>query len=210
MSTEHLKKDIQSNLYLVHDNKGNLENQSKYNSISRRMFNQNAAYSSPTMPQGNRDGLHKKELELIIKEIKDELHNLINEFSIVNEIAYTNEGSDLIMEQLKERLNDIDKKVSVLEERTKHLDKLPSKDEMARLLAESKEDMLEKIENLLKDKPSSDKTKLIVDEVITSKKLASEQDVELQVTKARNVQIIWTVSTLTLATGIIGLLIKFL
>ncbi|PGM91637.1 hypothetical protein CN958_17915 [Bacillus cereus] len=72
------------------------------------------------------------------------------------------------MEELKEKMHEMDKKISLIEERVKRLDKLPSGPEI----------------------------KQMVSEVIDSKNLANMDKVELEMTKSRNVQIIWTIGTI--------------
>jgi hypothetical protein len=146
-----------------------------------------------------------------IHNLKNELMELKENFLAFLENASHNEGdSTMDIDNLKEKINDIDKKVSILEERTKHLEKIPSRDEMIRLLSESTKEIVEKMDEKLKDKPSIDKTKITVDEILTSKRIPNEQFVETQVTKARNAQILWTIGALSIGVAVIGLFIRFL
>lgn len=153
------------------------------------------------------------------KEYSNEINSLKNELTYLKEMLLANlenanagnENVEVIrldIEKLAQQINDIDKKVIILEERTKYLDKIPNKDEMQKLLYEANKEIMEKIDEKLKDKPNDDKTHRLIDDVLTAKKIANETHVEVQVTKARNTQIIWTVSTLALATAILGLIIR--
>lgn len=83
------------------------------------------------------------------------------------------------MEKLTEKVNNIERDVAILIERTKNIDNLPSREEVKNIATTA-------IENKSKD-------------------LASKSDVDLAVTKARNVQIIWTLGAFV---GIAGLIIR--
>lgn len=111
----------------------------------------------------------------VMSDIRSELQHLKEQLIGFKEIAYSFDGGDIRMEQLKEKINDIDKKLAVLEERTKKLDDLPTRDELKNIVYDS----------------------------IERKELATKSDVELQVIKARNTQIIWTVGTIAVVAGVI-------
>lgn len=83
-------------------------------------------------------------------------------------------GGDEELENIMEKINEIDKKVAVIEERTKKLDDLPTKSEV----------------------------KNIVIEAIESKNIPSKTEVELNISRARNAQIIWTAGIVTTAVTI--------
>lgn len=70
--------------------------------------------------------------------------------------------------EVVEKLNSLEKKVAVIEERTKKLEDIPTKSEI----------------------------KNIVIEAIESKKIPNKSEVELQITKSKNTQIVWTVGTI--------------
>ncbi|TWL57686.1 hypothetical protein CHCC15325_1936 [Bacillus licheniformis] len=71
------------------------------------------------------------------------------------------------MEKIQEKLSEIDKKVAVIEERTKKIDNLPTKEEMKNLISET----------------------------ISNSGIATKEHVELKIISSRNVQIVWTIAT---------------
>ncbi|MEC1547465.1 hypothetical protein P9D77_03675 [Bacillus rugosus] len=83
------------------------------------------------------------------------------------------------MEKIEEKVNDLQTKIAVLEERTKKLEHIPTKDEL----------------------------KSILSEAIDSKEFPSKDYVESKVSKAVTKQVIWTASiiitSVSIATGVI-------
>ncbi|KKB91984.1 hypothetical protein WB24_11945 [Bacillus sp. CMAA 1185] len=79
------------------------------------------------------------------------------------------------MEKILEKVNEIDKKVAVIEERTKKLDNLATKDEI----------------------------KTLISEAITNSGMATKEHVELKIVSSRNAIILWTIGTVIAATGIL-------
>ncbi|PEC70900.1 hypothetical protein CON25_25555 [Bacillus thuringiensis] len=72
------------------------------------------------------------------------------------------------MEDLKNKVHDMDKRLAIIEERTKKLDDLPTAIEI----------------------------KQIISEVIDNKNLATVDKVELEINKSRNIQLTWTITTI--------------
>ncbi|WP_257155425.1 hypothetical protein [Bacillus cereus] len=103
-----------------------------------------------------------------LNSLNEETVDLRNWQNALHELAASVEGEGDEMEELKEKMHEMDKKISLIEERVKRLDKLPSGPEI----------------------------KQMVSEVIDSKNLANMDKVELEMTKSRNVQIIWTIGTI--------------
>ncbi|WP_255257349.1 hypothetical protein [Bacillus thuringiensis] len=84
------------------------------------------------------------------------------------EIASSYEGDSKDMEDLKNKVHDMDKRLAIIEERTKKLDDLPTAIEI----------------------------KQIISEVIDNKNLATVDKVELEINKSRNIQLTWTITTI--------------
>lgn len=136
--------------------------------------------------RGRSESIHLYTLNQAIKrEINDlrnkhrELHEM---FVSRGETAASFEEGGNGMEDLKRQVNEIDKKIAVIEERTKKLDDLPTAMEI----------------------------KQIVSDVIDSKNLATVDKVELEITKSRNIQLIWTIGTIITVTGLAVAIIKLL
>lgn len=169
----NVERKYQSNLYLI---EGIKSKRSNYKSINHRLLNRKGetANFDKYEIKGN-NNINNSELEGFILEVKEELHMLKNQISAVYEIGPTREGDENGMEQLRDKINDIDKKVAILEERTKILSDLPTRDEMKNIVLDSLE----------------------------NKNLATRSDVELQVLKSRNTQILWTIGTVIAAVGVL-------
>lgn len=114
----------------------------------------------------NDDLLHKiyKSTELLTDEIQH-----IKEVIAQSYVAPAKEDDNMYeLKEVVEKLNSLEKKVAVIEERTKKLEDIPTKSEI----------------------------KNIVIEAIESKKIPNKSEVELQITKSKNTQIVWTVGTI--------------
>ncbi|MBJ8054106.1 hypothetical protein JDS87_19645 [Bacillus cereus] len=72
------------------------------------------------------------------------------------------------MEELKKKVYEMDKKITLIEERAKKLESVPSGLEM----------------------------KQIISDVIDSKNLVSVDKLELEIIKSRNTQVLWTIGTI--------------
>lgn len=118
---------------------------------------------------------NEENLSLEFSDFKKELQELKELLFPSDTASGLNDWSESNMEQVMEKLNDIDKKVAVLEERTKKLDNLPTKEEIKNIITES----------------------------ISNTDIASKSDVELAVVKSRNTQLVWTVGSILAAVGVI-------
>ncbi|MFJ7585655.1 hypothetical protein [Bacillus cereus] len=170
MENEQLQNDLRSRMYVISGNNKDTSNYSnfigKIHTRTKNMINNSNINNKEQFPG---------DISNIINDLRADLENVKNQLSVFNEIAYAQGGSNLDMEQLKEKINDIDRKVAILEERTKRLDSLPTRDEM----------------------------KNIVFDTLENKNLVTNSEVELQIIKSRNTQIIWTIGTVIAAVGII-------
>ncbi|MBK5506637.1 hypothetical protein JFT97_19545 [Bacillus sp. TH12] len=86
------------------------------------------------------------------------------------------------MEDLKNKVHEMDKKLAIIEERTKKLDDLPTAMEI----------------------------KQIISDVIDSKNLATVDKVELEITKSRNIQLVWTIGTILTVVSLAVAAVKLL
>ncbi|MGG1137223.1 hypothetical protein [Bacillus mycoides] len=98
------------------------------------------------------------------------------------EIASSFEGGGNEMEDLKNKVHEMDKKLAIIEERTKKLDDLPTAMEI----------------------------KQIISDVIDSKNLATVDKVELEITKSRNIQLVWTIGTILTVVSLAVAAVKLL
>lgn len=192
-STEH--ETSQSN---IHDISQIMEMfdtyQKKSSRASRGIINNNIKrskfYSSET--NGEVIVTHVDVVPNSILQLNNEINLIKNEIEKIREmlvqfyIASAKEGENMyekeIMEKLEhttEKLHSVEKSVAVIEEKIKKLDSIPTTSE---------------IQN-------------IISNTIDRKNLPSKSDVKLQVIKARNTQITWTIGTIIAAATII---IKFL
>lgn len=122
--------------------------------------------------------------ELSNGEIKEMIHNVASQLSSIKEIASSKEG-DEVMEKIHDKINNLEKDVAVLVERTKKLDDIPTREEM----------------------------KNIITDVLDSrtKDMASKSDVKLEISNARTTQILWTIgSVLTVVTIATSIILKAL
>lgn len=124
-----------------------------------------------------------------LNQLNEEIADLRNEKNVLYEmllsqekVAASVEEEDDGMEDLKKKIHEMDKKISVIEERVKRLDNLPSGLEI----------------------------KQIISEAIDSKNLASVDKVELEITKSRNIQILWTIGTIIGVVSLAATIIKLL
>lgn len=120
---------------------------------------------------------------LEIQDIKKELDEIKKLMTPEAASGLIEDGSEYNLEKINEKINDIDKKVAVLEDRTKKLDNIPTKDEI----------------------------KNIISDVLDNKGLATKDFVKLEIEKGKNAQIRWTISiVLTIVTVASGIIIKVL
>ncbi|HFK1753502.1 TPA: hypothetical protein ACGXP3_003922 [Bacillus cereus] len=124
-----------------------------------------------------------------LNQLNEEIADLRNEKNVLYEmllsqekVAASVEEEDDGMEDLKKKIHEMDKKISVIEERVKRLDNLPSGLEI----------------------------KQIISEAIDSKNLASVDKVELEITKSRNIQILWTIGTIIGVVSLAATIMKLL
>lgn len=115
------------------------------------------------------------EKEVTLEEIQEQLTHIKEALDAYIQISgSTNEGGG-DMEKIFDKISEIDKKVAVLEEKSKKLDALPTRDEIKNIITDS----------------------------LNGKDLSTKSEVELQIVNARNTQIIWTVATVLTAVGLI-------
>ncbi|WP_255290601.1 hypothetical protein [Bacillus cereus] len=141
------------------------------------------------------------------KSLNEETVDLKNWQNTLHELAASVEAEGDEMEELKEKIHEIDKKISLIEERVKKLDQLPSGSEIKQIVSEVIDS-----KNLVSiDKMELETTKM-VSEIIDSKNknLASIDKMELAITNSRNVQIIWTVGTIVAVVSLAVAAIKLL
>ncbi|ASB90812.1 MULTISPECIES: hypothetical protein [Bacillus] len=107
-------------------------------------------------------------------KIRQEVQNIRHDIKQIKEVieariqlASSENGGGEMMEKIQEKLSEIDKKVAVIEERTKKIDNLPTKEEMKNLISET----------------------------ISNSGIATKEHVELKIISSRNVQIVWTIAT---------------
>lgn len=92
-------------------------------------------------------------------KMKTEIQYIKNTLEVISQVSSDlHEGSDILMEELKEKIYEIDKKMAVIEERTKKIDNLPTRDEM----------------------------RFLISDVISNSNFATKEHVEVKVEKARN------------------------
>ncbi|KZN96178.1 hypothetical protein AZI98_08940 [Aeribacillus pallidus] len=131
------------------------------------------------------DTLKKEQYQdKLILDLKIEVDTIRSELFSIKELIKTfvetasghqRNGGENEMEQIKEKIYELDKKISVIEERTRKIENIPTKDEM----------------------------KFLISEVIDNKNLPTRSDVESKISNARTQQILWTIAIITFATGII-------
>lgn len=143
----------------------------------------------PSIDTQGRDRNDGTYLYTLSQTVKAEITDLKNKHKELHDILVSREemaasfeegGSD--MEDLKKQVSEMDKKIAVLEERTKKLDDLPTAIEI----------------------------KQIISDVIDSKNLATVDKVELEITKSRNIQLVWTIGTIVTVTGLALAVIKLI
>ncbi|KAA6448588.1 hypothetical protein [Bacillus swezeyi] len=107
-------------------------------------------------------------------KIRQEVQNIRHDIKQIKEVieariqlASSENGGGEMMEKIQGKLSEIDKKVAVIEERTKRIDNLPTKDEM----------------------------KTLITETISNLDVATKEHVELKVVSSRNTMIVWTIAT---------------
>ncbi|AKE24346.1 MULTISPECIES: hypothetical protein [Bacillus] len=110
-----------------------------------------------------------------VQDIRSEIAQIKEAIEASLQTASSQNGGGDIMEKILEKVNEIDKKVAVIEERTKKLDNLATKDEI----------------------------KTLISEAITNSGMATKEHVELKIVSSRNAIILWTIGTVIAATGIL-------
>ncbi|WP_242491257.1 hypothetical protein [Bacillus cereus] len=102
---------------------------------------------------------------VVLRNEQNELHEMLLSQEAV---AASIEGAGDDMEELKKKVYEMDKKITLIEERAKKLESVPSGLEM----------------------------KQIISDVIDSKNLVSVDKLELEIIKSRNTQVLWTIGTI--------------
>ncbi|MBD8028135.1 hypothetical protein H9636_15920 [Ureibacillus sp. Re31] len=105
------------------------------------------------------------------------------------------------MEELIKKVNEIDKKVALLEERTKKIDSMPSKDEMKYIISSIIDG---------KNIPSKHEVENSITKIIKENDLPTNSDVSLKIEKAKNTQIRWTIGTIITIVSVATAIIKYL
>lgn len=119
----------------------------------------------------------KQEVKLLKQEI-DQLKEIINGLKIFEYAAFGRSEQD--MDEYFKKINDLDKRVAIIEERTRKLDEIPSKSE---------------IENII---------------IKRSEVFPSRVEMENMVLKAKNSILLWTFTAIASASSIIIAVIKLL
>lgn len=133
------------------------------------------------------EGIYKNSAFDDQKEILEQIAEIREALNAALEVAYQykqNEGGeDMDKDKMVEKLTEISTKVGVLEERTKKLEMIPTKEEMKYLISQA-------LQENLKDIPKTNDVKVIIDESIKEKGLSKKVDVDYKVEKAKNAIII--------------------
>ncbi|WP_244159099.1 hypothetical protein [Bacillus proteolyticus] len=136
--------------------------------------------------KGRKESIHRYTLHQSLEEevayLKNEQKALYEMLVSREEIASSFEGDDNDMEDLKNKIHDMDKRLAIIEERTKKLDDLPTAMEI----------------------------KQIISDVIDGKNLATVDKVELEINKSRNVQLTWTIGTIIAVVSLAVAVLKLL
>ncbi len=135
--------------------------------------------------QNDKKNIHNYKLNelnegiVVLRNEQNELHEmLLSQESIAASI----EGGSEDMEELKKKVYEMDKKITLIEERAKKLESMPSGLEM----------------------------KQIISDVIDSKNLVSVDKLELEIIKSRNTQVLWTIGTIISIVSLSVAVIKLL
>lgn len=139
-------------------------------------YYRSSSISKPYSEDMNVQYSHNNELN----DVREDINSLKSYLQHINEVAAGAEKrGDEELEKIEGKVNDLQTKIAVLEERTKKLEHIPTKDEL----------------------------KSIVSEAIDSKEFPSKDYVESKVSKAVTKQVIWTagiiITSVSIATGII-------
>lgn len=151
--------------------------------------------SSISKPSTIQLNIEIKKLQQDIKKLQDIL-TLNTEIS--SDILIEGDGN---MEELIKKVNEIDKKVALLEERTKKIDSMPSKDEMKYIISSIIDG---------KNIPSKHEVENSITKIIKENDLPTNSDVSLKIEKAKNTQIRWTIGTIITIVSVATAIIKYL
>lgn len=135
-----------------------------------------------------------------IDELRSEIEAMKSIVKNKAEVSGTVEEGDYFMDKLVEKLTDIDRRLSVIEEKSKKIDQIANKEETKLMI-------IENINN--RDIPTVEGIKNIVSETIENKnkgienslsaldeKIVTQSDLDLAIYKAKNSQLLWTVGTI--------------
>ncbi len=135
-----------------------------------------------------------------IDELRSEIEAMKSIVKNKEEVSGTVEEGDYFMDKLVEKLTDIDRRLSVIEEKSKKIDQIANKEETKLMI-------IENINN--RDIPTVEGIKNIVSETIENKnkgienslsaldeKIVTQSDLDLAIYKAKNSQLLWTVGTI--------------
>ncbi|QII50484.1 hypothetical protein G3M81_17890 [Bacillus paralicheniformis] len=140
-----------------------------------RLFRNNNEFSRGSDDENTKTKIEIQRLKRDIKQIKETIE-------AYSQLASSKNGGEEMMERIQEKLSEIDKKVAVIEERTKKIDNLPTKEEM----------------------------RILITETISNLEIATKEHVELKVVSSRNTIILWTIGTFIALVSITATIIKLL
>ena len=144
----------------------------------------------------NKTDLEIQQITEELKRLKQEIEQLKEIISGLNIFKYAAFGrSEQDMDEFFKKINDLDKRVAIIEERTKKLDEIPTKSEVENIL-------LKKLEEI----PSKSEIENII--IKRSEVFPSRVEMENMVLKAKNSQLKWTIGAIGTAAGIIIGVIK--
>ncbi|HDR8171984.1 TPA: hypothetical protein QC096_006184 [Bacillus thuringiensis] len=180
---------------------------------SRNLMNQQNRRKHVTINKVTEHTDMKESIQIqnYMKEIADQLKELKESLNSALEVGYQysqNGGGEVVEKEIMEKFNEIgskvakiDKKIAVLEERTKKIENIPSKDEMKVLILEalkekpSHSDIQITIAEALKQTPDINAIKNEINDTLQNKKIATVKDVNSEITGAKHSMIKWLIAT---------------